>query len=798
MSIKRFRLDSQSLSYTVDRVGMQLKDGEAWGKQIIGQPRALEALRMGIAIRAKGYNLFVTGAAGTGRQTAVMQALTDFVPQRIMLRDHAYVYNFSSPLSPKALSFQAGMAAMFKDDIHAFVENVKRLAAMQAESADFKKQRDDLVAEWESEENTRLATFESELAADSFQVVQVQGEDGQTATDILPIVNGTAIPFEELQAKASTGELPEADFTARRERYFGYMDRMRALFMDLKRGRGNLESNLGKLRRDALHPLIHDETEALMAKYDDEKIRGWLRELEKDFLGHLYLFNPVQRPPTERRGRPPLARYGVNILSTNAGNSKLPVVFESNPTYTNLFGAIEHSPDGPGDSRASYLRIRPGSLIKATGGFLVMHAEDLVQDEDAWNALKRVLRSGKLEIQSQPGPYAPPAAIKPEAFDVDIKVVLIGNEMAYDILYQMDPDFQKLFKVCAEFDSTMPCDADGIREYVAFIHKITLEEGLLEPSSDGMAAIVEYGIRLSEKRNRLSTRFSRIADLIREADYRAGQSGKSNIDADAVDDAVRTRAWLSDLPEEKLASMIVSGEIILQVAGSAVGRVNGLAVHDRGYYAFGLPAVISAQVSPGESGVINIEGESGLSGEIYDKAVLIVEGFLRSRYARDIPLAVSASICFEQSYTAIEGDSASSTAVYALLSAIAAVPLRQDIAVTGSVNQMGQIQPVGGVTEKVEGFYQICKKAGFTGTQGVMIPRQNVINLTLCREVLDAIHAGRFAIYAVTSIDEGIEVLTGLEPGNMAADGSFPPDTFNALVAGELRRMAETVKEYMT
>jgi lon-related putative ATP-dependent protease len=343
----------------------------------------------------------------------------------------------------------------------------------------------------------------------------------------------------------------------------------------------------------------------------------------------------------------------------------------------------------------------------------------------------------------------------------------------------------------------MPRNDDSIREYVSFSRKISREEGLREMSAEGIAAVIEYGTRLSEYKDRLSTRFSRIADLLREADYRAAKTGKEGIGAEEVEAAVRMRAWMSDLPEEKLADMIMSGQIILTAAGSCVGRVNGLAVHDRGYYAFGLPAVISAQVSPGESGVINIEGESGLSGEIYDKAVLIVEGFLRSRYARDIPLAVSASICFEQSYTAVEGDSASSTAVYALLSAIARVPLRQDIAVTGSVNQMGQIQPVGGVSEKVEGFYQICKRVGLSGSQGVLVPRQNMANLTLSRELMAAIRDGTFSIYAVSTIDEGIEVLTGLEAGEADRKGQFPSGSFNALVAAELRRMADTVKEYL-
>ncbi|MDX9956870.1 MAG: ATP-binding protein [Spirochaetia bacterium] len=797
MNIDRFRLTYDELHYTIPVDDIRRLDGDAWGQSVIGQPRALEALKMGTAIRAKGYNILVTGAAGTGRRTAVMKVLSDYRPAHLALHDYAYVYNFSSPLTPKAVSLPAGKARAFKKDVHEFVENVKKLAAMQAESGDYKNKRDDMVSTWEKEENARLATFESELAANGFQVVQVQTEDGQTSTDILPLRAGSTIAFDELQGQAAAGEIPEEEFSAIREHYFGYMDQMRALFMDLKRGRSALESQIESLRRDALRPLIHDEAEAIKARHDDEKVRGWLEDLEKDFLSHLYLFNPGQRSPGERKGKPPLARYGVNILADNEGADKPPVVFDSNPNYAKLFGTIDLPQDGQGDNRTAYLKIRPGSILKASGGFLVMQAEDLVQDEDSWNAVKRVLRSGKLEIQGQPGPFGSSASIKPEPFEVDVKIVLIGGESAYDYLYQTDPDFQKLFKVCAEFDDTMPCNDDTIREYVVFVRKITLEEGLLEPSLDGIAAIVEYGVRLSEKRSCLSTRFSRIADLIREADYCAELDGKEVLDADAVDAAQQTRARLANLPEEKLADMIVSGEILLQVDGEAVGRVNGLAVHDRGYYAFGLPAVISAQVSPGESGVINIEGESGLSGEIYDKAVLIVEGFLRSRYARDFPLAVSASICFEQSYTAIEGDSASSTAVYALLSAIARVPLRQNIAVTGSVNQMGQIQPVGGISEKVEGFYNICKKAGFTGTQGVMIPKQNIGNLILCREVLAAIKSGKFSIYAVSTIDEGIQVLTSLDPGAMGKDGTFPAGSFNAGVANELRQMAETVKEYM-
>ncbi len=789
-----YRLDSRTLDYSVSAADAARLDGGAWGDAVIGQPRALEALAIGTAIRAKGYNVFVTGAAGTGRRTAVMRTLAAYRPARLELRDVAYVYCFRTPLAPRALYFGAGEAAAFKKDVHAFVENVKKLVTLHAESGEAKRRREETEAEWQKTENQRLAAFEAELAADGFRVVQVQGDEGEVSTDILPLRNGEPVPFESVQAEAESGKIPEAEFSSLRERYFAHMDEMRTLFVELRRGRSELEEAVGRLRTQALQPLVHRDIEILASRYDDERAREWIRALERDVMARLYLFQP-QPPEAGRRTR--LARYGVNVLTDRDDLSAPPVVYEANPTYANLFGSLEPSgPDGQGSGRSAYLRVRPGSIVKAAGGFLVMQAEDLVADDEAWTALKRVLRTGKVAIQPQSGPLGQAAVIKPEPLELDVKIVLIGGEMTYDALYNADPDFQKLFKICAEFDSTMPRNDEGLREYVSFARKITEEEGLLEPSADGMAAVAEYGVRLAGSRDRLSTRFSRVADLLREADYRASRSGKDAIDAESVREAERVRSWLAALPEEKVAEMIVSGEILLEAEGRRVGRVNGLAVHDRGYYAFGLPAVISAQVSPGESGVINIEGESGLSGEIYDKAVLIVEGFLRSRYAREFPLAVSASICFEQSYTAIEGDSASSTAVYALLSAIAGVPLRQDIAVTGSVNQMGQIQPVGGVAEKVEGFYRICLRAGLSGTQGVMIPKQNIVNLTLSKEVLDAVEAGRFSIYAVSTIDEGIEALTDRSPGAPDALGRFPKGSFNGLVAEELKRMAETIKEY--
>lgn len=795
----KYMLSASDIAFGFTDHDIARLDGGDWGKAVIGQPRALEALNMAVAIQSKGYNLLVSGAPGTGRRTAVMKILSEYRPVSLNLHDLAYVYNFRTPLEPCAISFPAGKSRMFRREIHGLIENIKKIVRLQMKSEDFKGRQNAILGEFEKEENVRIAAFESELALAGFKIIQVGEDENSAATDIVPVIDGHETGFEELQLRVGAGTMTDTEWNALREKYYGFMDRMKTLFIQLKRGRMDIETKLETLRHEMIKPLIQMEISTIKDNHDEERVQRWLQALEKDILLHLYLFQaPRDDAHPNSRKNSPLARYGVNILVDNGEAETVPIIFEAYPNYLNLFGSIEPSPDGSGDSRTAYLKVRPGCVHRANGGFLVMRAEDLVAQEESWICLKRVLQTSKVEVQPQGVVYGLPLPpVKPEAVEVNIKVILIGGESSYDLLYQADPDFQKLFKVSAEFDSSMPRNDETTREYISFIRKIAKEEGLREVACDGVAATVEYGVRLSEYRNRLSTRFSLIADLLREADYHAGKSGKPCIDADAVTTACERRAYLASLPEEKLGDMIASGAIILKVSGTAIGRINGLAVHDRGYYAFGLPAVISAQVSPGENGVINIEGESGLSGEIYDKAVLIVEGFLRSRYARGFPLMVTASICFEQSYTSVEGDSASSTAIYALLSAISGIPLRQDIAVTGSMNQMGQVQPVGGVSEKIEGFFRTCKRVGFTGTQGVMVPRQNVINLTLSREVQQAVKEEKFHLYAVSTIDEGIEVLSGFPAGIPNEKGEFQPSSFNSRVRDELLKMTKTIKTYL-
>jgi lon-related putative ATP-dependent protease len=808
---RAFELEAADVAFAVDMSqAEEAAQAVEWGSAIIGQPRALEALRMGVRVRAKGYNVHVSGAPGTGRRTAVLRVLSELPPSAEKLRDIVYVYNFGSPLEPSALVLPAGGGKAFKRDLHRMVEALKRIVRLQAESAAARKDETEASREFEERENALLASLESELHVDGFKPVQVE-EGGGVAMDIVPSGGEYADSqsgFEALQAKVASGELSQEEYDERRRRWYGHMDRMKKLFADLRRGRIELEARNEELRARVLAPQVAAEATLIAEKWPDPKVRSWTAALERDVMDHLFLFAADEDGARSKRRRSPaLARYGANVVVDREGQDRAPVVVENHPSAVNLFGTIEPKPDDEGDTRTAYLRIRAGSFLRASGGFLVVKAEDVLTDEEAWQRLKRALQDGRADIQSHDTPLGPGGWIKPEGPRADVKVIMIGGESSYDVLYQADPDFQKLFKVHAEFDSSMPMDAEALRDYAAFARRVSVDEGLLPLDAGALAAVVEQGSRLAEYRNRLSTRFGAIADLLRESDYRARVAGRIEdsstaigagvVTAADVRGAVMTRARLANLPEEKLEDMIETGEIILQAAGRAVGRVNGLAVHDRGYYAFGMPAVISAQVSPGEGGVINIEGESGLSGEIYDKAVLIVEGFLRSRYARDFPLAVTASICFEQSYTAVEGDSASSTAVYALLSAIADIPLRQDVAVTGSLNQIGQVQPVGGVNEKIEGFFRVCRHVGLSGSQGVMIPRRNVVNLTLSQEVQEAVASGAFHIWAVSTIDDGIAVLTGMAAGAADSRGDFPPESFNGQVRHELLRMARTVKSYM-
>jgi predicted ATP-dependent protease len=796
MSLKTFELMPEDISFGVsDGEIQQLDTQEIESFTIIGQERAVKALSLGTEIVAEGYNIFVSGMPGTGRKTTVRKMLEKYQPTNFPIQDIAYVYNFQNPESPRVLYFLPGKAVQFKKALNDAVENIKDSIKTRLAGELFRSQRDRIVTAREQEENKLFSEFEKKLGQEGFTLVEMDDSEGRM-NDIVPLYKGKPRDFDELARLLSKGDISEDQFNALREKYHRFIDEMKFLFQDLRKKRIQMEEELDQLRIQAVAKNIERELDQLRSLFQDPKVHEYLVELQDDILQHVYLFSE-EEPPKEKEEHPVFMRYGVNILVDHSKTIRPPLLFESHPDLVTLFGNQEPVQDGSSEPRVSYMSLRPGSLIRASGGFLILWAEDLMNEEDVWITLKRALQEGSTEIRYQPNPYFPQiTGIKPEPVRIHTKVIVIGNEQTYDLLYNTDDDFPKLFKITAEFDSVMDRNNRSTRQYMDFARILCKEENRLPMQPSGLAALVEYGARVSEFRNKLSTRFSLIADLIREADFWARKRGVSSIDRNAVESALEERKFLFNLPEEKIDEQFLSGEILISLTGKAIGKINGLAILDRGYYSFGRPLVITARTAPGHDGIINIERESGLSGEIHDKGVFIIQGYLQTMYARGFPLSIRASICFEQSYIEVDGDSASSAEVYALLSAIADVPLRQDLAVTGSMNQIGDIQPVGGISEKIEGFYEICRKTGLTGEQGVIIPRLNIPNLMLSKQVQDAVKEGAFHIYAISSVAEGIEILTGISAGKPGPRGLFPSDTVNGMVEKRLREMALLVKDF--
>lgn len=792
-STDRYRLEPETVRFTVSEQAIASDDTQRLPGRIIGQPRAVEALHLALAIRAKGYNVFAAGYSGTGKRSAVMRILMEqpFEPDR--LRDVVYVHNFAAPDRPRALRFSAGDARRFRARIEELIEALRDRVPQEFERGAVREKRDAIMLETERRESDALKEFEERLSSVGFTMVQIKEEDEQRS-DICPIVNGEPVAFDELQEAYTRGQIPPDEWHATRAQYYRHMDEMNQIFATLRTDRSGAERRLRKLQRETIAPLIGEAVAAIRRDFIGSDIHDHLAALEADLIENVALLLPVDGP-REQDQEADLLRYNVHIVVDHADTARMPVVFESHPDFVKLFGSQD--PGNEHDPRPPFLGLRGGSILAAAGGYLVLRAEDVVSQEEIWNSLKRVLQDGVTEIRTPSSPYgAPPVALKPEPVAVDLKVVLMGSETLYDFLFYRDEEFGKLFKVLSEFDSVMDNTPETRRGYLDFMRMICTEEHLLPVDPSGQAAVLEYGVRLGEFRSKLSTRFSLIADLLRESSHWARRAGGEVIDRAAVEKARDVRRYLHNLPEEKYDEQISSGEMILQVSGERVGAINGLSVLDRGYYAFGRPMLITARVAPGTDGIINIERESGLSGELHDKGMYILQGFLQATYATDFPLSVNASIGFEQSYVEVDGDSASSTEIYVLLSAISRIALRQDVAVTGSVNQFGQVQPVGGVSEKIEGFYETCRLVGLTGTQGVIIPRTNVQNLVLGRTVQTAIDEGQFHIWAIERVDQGMEILTGRAAGERSRDGHFPSGTVNGIVERRLREMAAQVKEF--
>lgn len=752
---------------------------------IIGQERAVSALELGLGIKAEGYNIFIMGASGTGRRTVLTSLLENYKANKDELQDIAYVFNFDRPLEPRALFFPAGSGTYFKKALQNAVESIRKQAVQITKSEVFTAASKKVISASDADENAMLADFEKSMAEEGFKVIQIK-DDESRAMDLVPSIRGRAMSFDELQEKATRGQFPSERLNSLRENYYRCLDRMSELFNVIREKRKLTEKKIRALKGQYVAPIIDNEFAVLTSLCSRNGGNGealaHLASIRADLLARAHIFTEPFK--TARHKKRFFGRYTVNLVCENP-DDKSCIIHEEVPTFANLFGSID-APAGNGDASVNgHLRLRGGAVHRAFGGYLVLRLQDLLLEEGAWPYLKRVLQSGKVEIQTPPTGNQIPSMIKPQAIQAKLKVIIIGGEHSYEFLYQEDPDFQKLFKVCAEFDSIMPLTDTNAASFMAFVDSFARTHGILPIDDSGMAKIVTHAARLSEYRNMLTTRFTHITDLLHEAHFQAKKEGRDIIDHNAVSRALEKRYYLNRLPEEKYAEMIRAREIVLDVSGSMTGKVNGLAVHDRGYHAFGIPITVTAQAAPGNKGVINIERESGLSGEIYDKAHLIIQGLFHRKYARDIPLAISASICFEQSYTEVDGDSASCAEFFALLSTIAQIPLRQDIAITGSLNQLGDVQPVGGIPEKIEGFYHTCSILGLSGTQGVIIPRRNLANLMLSDQIEDAIERGLFHIWAIDTAEEGLAILSGIDP-----------EEFRLKVYETLKKYAEQMQKF--
>jgi ATP-dependent Lon protease len=760
---------------------------------IVGQKRAMDALKLGLEISSTGYNIFVTGYVGTGRTTAVKCLLDDLEKDKKTPDDILYVNNFSDPDSPRLIRLSPGKGIKFSKAMDEYIEYLKKNIPVVFENEAYQTRKNQLVESFKEQSAAIAREFEKKLQAKSFSLVQVLPVG---RPELVYIIDKQQFSILGLADLVEEKKLTKEEYDKIREQYFVFSKELDDVFKRIKATEKDTRQTLMQLDQDTVKPVVTEHIKDIKEDFSNEKINEYLAEVEKEILSNIERFIPKdEKMPMQYVDS--FLEFKVNVLVDNSKEKGAPIIFENTPTHKNLFGTIERVWDRNGQWRTDFTKIKAGSLLKADGGFLVINALDAVLEPGVWSTLKRTLRNRVLEISSY-DPYAMLAlsALKPEPVPIDLKVIMIGDSYIYNVLYENDEDFKKVFKVRADFDWVMPATDEGVRQYARVIKSISDKEKLLDFDKTAIAALVEYGIRLGGRKNHLSTQFNVIADILKEANYWANKDKAKIITSKYVDKAIEERIERVSMVEDKIQEMIDQGLVFIDTQGSVIGQVNGLSVYETGEYSFGRPSRITAKTAVGTSGVINIEREAELSGPIHSKGVFILSGYLRHKYAQDKPLVLSASLCFEQSYGGVEGDSASSAELYALLSSLSELPIRQDLAVTGSVNQKGEVQPIGGVNQKIEGFFAVCKAKGLTGTQGVIIPESNIDDLMLRNEVINAVKQGKFHIYSVKRIDEGVELLTGVNAGDKDEKGNYPKDTVNYRVNNKLKQIAQAWKDF--
>jgi ATP-dependent Lon protease len=802
---RRREVPVDKLRWRCNPKSLQIKTTEQVhaSKEIIGQERALRALRLGLEIKHYGFNVFVTGFSGTGRTTTIKRLLSEFQEKKSVLHDLCYVHNFHNPDQPILLTFDAGKGTSFRADMDELLSDLRKNIPAVFESRRFQEERKKVLEHFQERQRSVFREFERKVKERGFEVVQMQVGPAMRP-DIVPVINNHPVGFDQLDALVQQGTITKEQLDKVVQDRGILESQMEVVLKEMRNIERRAKSSVDDLRQKFLLPVVKDHVDEVRAKYANGAVHCCLDEVLDHVMHNIDRFLPREggaQAILNITGQQPeddaFVEFQVNVLVDNSQTKGIPIVLETNPRFKNLFGTIDRRVDRGGVWIMDFTMIKPGSIVQANGGFLVLNALDTLIEPGVWHNLKRTLRNQLLEIQPiETGVFGATSALKPEPIPLDLKVVMIGDAFIYSLLYEQDDDFKKIFKVRADFDVEMPKEKVTIEKYLSFMRMISDEEKLKPLDATGVAEVIEHGVRLAGRQNKLSTRFNVIADVIREANYWAGKMGGDLVTGEHVRKAIEERIERVKLIEKKIQELITEGTILIDSDGAVVGQVNGLSVYDMGEYSFGKPSRITVQTAMGRAGVINIEREARMSGPTHDKGVLILSGYMRGMYAKDKPLVMSASIAFEQSYSGVEGDSASSTEVYALLSSLADAPLRQDIAVTGSVNQKGEIQPIGGVNQKIEGFFDVCKARGPTGKQGVMIPAQNIKDLMLRHDVVEAVASGKFHIYSVKTINEGIEILTEIPAGKRLKSGRFQAESIHARVDEQLCEYAERWKEF--
>lgn len=765
------------------------KEVEPLSEGIIGQNRAVQAMEFGLQVKQKGYNLFLVGPSGTGKTTYALSTVKKIAKLNQKPKDWLYVHHFQHPDQPLLLSLPPGMGQQFKQEIETLLVDISSSIMNAYQSKEVEQQKSSLINQHETVVNQMWQELEKEAEQEGFQLKR-------TPTGIFAVpINETSTILGHQRIVLSEREKENLQTKTRELQH-----KINTLIQKTGEVERKARRELEHLEKEIIRYTIEDLFKPLKEKYKElPKVIDYLNAFEEDVVHNwkdFYIpkeereeFKLPFFKQTEQYGE---QRYQVNLFVDHRDTEGAPVVYESNPTYSNLFGKIEYK-NVDNHLVTDFTRIKPGAVHLANGGYLILPAAELLSDPYSYNALKRMLKTGEIRIENIADRLIG-TGLKPECMPVDIKIILIGSEQLYQTLYHLDEDFRKFFKVKVEFDTEMEKNEEHCFKYAAFVSAFCEREGLRHLTAEALAEVINYSSRLSGDQRKLSTSFHEITEILIESNFYAGQANREYVEKEDIELALAKRKGRSNLLETKIRALIEEGTLMVDTDGEKVGQINGLAVLNTGDYAFGQPHKITARTFFGQRGIVNIEREALLSGKLHSKGLLILSGYLQGEFAKDKPFPLSASITFEQSYHMIDGDSASAAELFALLSSLSGVPIKQGIAVTGSVNQLGELQPIGGVNEKIEGFYYTCKAKGLTGYQGVIIPIQNVKNLLLAKEVIEDVRKGKFHIWAISNVKEGMEILTGRIAGERDEEGRYPEGSIYALIEEHIKRVLTNMK----